>query len=304
MFGKVHEVPQTRDARRSTRARRTASPRSTATTSRVNYRESLRHARLQRHPVQPRVAAPRARVRDAQDHRRRRADQARRCRTSCASATSTRKRDWGFAGDYVEAMWLMLQQDEPDDYVIATGETHTVREFCEIAFAHVGLDDWSHVRQLDPRFVRPAEVELLLGDPTKAKEQLGWEPKVTFRELVEMMVDADIAALSRRRALRDRSAHSSPASPARTAPTSPSSWSPRAWRSTRSCSRPTARRRTARPRSCSTPATSATSRRPVGCVLELAPQEVYNLAAISSVAPVVGRARPHRPRQRRRRRSR
>ena len=106
------------------------------------------------------------------------------------------KRDWGFAGDYVEMMWRMLQQDAPDDYVAATGETHTVREFCEIAFAHVGLDYNDHV-VIDPRFVRPAEVELLLGDPSKAKRVLGWEPKVSFPELVEMMVDADMERLSR-----------------------------------------------------------------------------------------------------------
>ena len=106
------------------------------------------------------------------------------------------KRDWGFAGDYVEMMWRMLQQDTPDDYVAATGETHTVREFCEIAFSRVGLDYSDHV-VIDPRFVRPAEVELLLGDPTKAKAKLGWEPKVTFQGLVEMMVDADMERLSR-----------------------------------------------------------------------------------------------------------
>jgi GDPmannose 4,6-dehydratase len=101
------------------------------------------------------------------------------------------KRDWGFAGDYVEAMWLMLQQDEPSDYVVATGETHTVREFCEIAFARANLDYEQHVT-VDPRFMRPAEVELLLGDPSKAKKELGWEPKVDFKGLVEMMVDADM----------------------------------------------------------------------------------------------------------------
>jgi GDPmannose 4,6-dehydratase len=106
------------------------------------------------------------------------------------------KRDWGFAGDYVEMMWRMLQQDAPDDYVAATGETHTVREFCEIAFSHVGLDYNDHV-VIDPRFVRPAEVELLLGDPSKAKLVLGWEPKVSFGGLVEMMVDADMERLSR-----------------------------------------------------------------------------------------------------------
>jgi len=106
------------------------------------------------------------------------------------------KRDWGFAGDYVEGMWRILQADAPDDYVLATGETHTVREFCEIAFGHVGLDYNDHV-VIDQRFVRPAEVELLLGDPTKAKTHLGWEPKVSFRGLVEMMVDADMERLSR-----------------------------------------------------------------------------------------------------------
>jgi GDPmannose 4,6-dehydratase len=102
------------------------------------------------------------------------------------------KRDWGYAGDYVEAMWLMLQQDEPDDYVIATGETHTVREFCELAFARVGLDYRDHVA-IDPRYYRPAEVDLLLGDGGKAREKLGWSPRVSFAGLVNMMVDADLA---------------------------------------------------------------------------------------------------------------
>jgi len=106
------------------------------------------------------------------------------------------KRDWGFAGDYVEGMWRILQADEPDDYVLATGETHEVREFCEIAFARAGLDYRDHV-VVDPKFVRPAEVELLLGSPAKAKGKLGWEPKVGFRELVGMMVDADIERLTR-----------------------------------------------------------------------------------------------------------
>jgi GDPmannose 4,6-dehydratase len=101
------------------------------------------------------------------------------------------QRDWGFAGDYVEAMWLMLQQDSPDDYVVATGETHSVREFCEIAFAHAGLDYQDHVTQ-DDRFMRPAEVDLLVGDPTKAEKVLGWKPKTSFVDLVSMMVDADI----------------------------------------------------------------------------------------------------------------
>ena len=104
------------------------------------------------------------------------------------------KRDWGFAGDYVEAMWLMLQQSEPDDYVVATGETHSVREFVEIAFGAAGLD-WKKYVVLDPKFLRPAEVELLVGDPAKAKKKLGWAPKVSFQELIKMMVDADIKGL-------------------------------------------------------------------------------------------------------------
>jgi len=105
------------------------------------------------------------------------------------------QRDWGFAGDYVEMMWLMLQQDEPDDYVVATGVMHTVRQFCEIAFAHVGLD-YEQFVVVDDRFVRPAEVDLLLGDSAKAKRVLGWEPKVSFNALVELMVDADMERLA------------------------------------------------------------------------------------------------------------
>jgi GDPmannose 4,6-dehydratase len=105
------------------------------------------------------------------------------------------ERDWGFAGDYVEAMWLMLQQQEPADYVIATGETHSVRECVEVAFAHAGLEPDRHV-VIDPAFLRPAEVDQLIGDPSRARTDLGWEPRTTFRDLVEMMVDADIARLS------------------------------------------------------------------------------------------------------------
>ncbi len=101
------------------------------------------------------------------------------------------KRDWGFAGDYVDAMWRMLQQREAEDYVIATNQTHTVRELCEVAFARAGLDWRDHVA-VDQSFVRPAEVDLLIGNPAKAKTKLGWSPKVTFRGLVEMMVDADL----------------------------------------------------------------------------------------------------------------
>lgn len=105
------------------------------------------------------------------------------------------RRDWGFAGDYVEAMWRILQQDAPDDFVIATGEAHSVREFCEIAFGRVGLDYREHVT-VDERFMRPADVDVLLGDAGKARERLGWEPKVSFRDLVELMVDADLARLA------------------------------------------------------------------------------------------------------------
>ena len=112
--------------------------------------------------------------------------------TELALGNLDAQRDWGYAGDFVEAMWLMLQQDEPGDYVIATGETHTVREFCQIALAHAGLDYEQYVTQ-DPRFMRPAEVDVLLGDASKAKRMLGWEPKVTFAQLVEMMVDTDLA---------------------------------------------------------------------------------------------------------------
>jgi GDPmannose 4,6-dehydratase len=108
------------------------------------------------------------------------------------------KRDWGYAGDYVEAMWLMLQQPEPGDYVIATGIAHSVRELCELAFGRVGLDYERHVT-LDPRLNRPAEVDHLLGDPTKARTILGWEPKVTFASLIETMVDADVARHEARR---------------------------------------------------------------------------------------------------------
>ena len=106
------------------------------------------------------------------------------------------KRDWGFAGDYVDAMWRMTQQDEPDNYVVATGETHSVQEFVEEAFSYLDMDYEEYVT-IDPRFVRPAEVDLLLGDPSFAKKKLGWEPSVSFGELVKMMVDADMKRLSK-----------------------------------------------------------------------------------------------------------
>jgi GDPmannose 4,6-dehydratase len=103
------------------------------------------------------------------------------------------RRDWGFAGDYVEAMWRMLQQDEPDDYVIATGETHSIGELLEVAFARAGVSDWSSLVEQDPRYFRPAEVDLLIGDPSKARDALGWTPRVTFEGLIQRMVDADLA---------------------------------------------------------------------------------------------------------------
>ena len=106
------------------------------------------------------------------------------------------KRDWGFAGDYVEAMWMMLQRDTANDYVIATGETHTVREFCEIAFEAAGLD-WEKYVKVDPKFMRPAEVNLLLGDSSKARKDLGWQPKVPFKKLVHMMVESDVDRIGR-----------------------------------------------------------------------------------------------------------
>ncbi|MCI0337716.1 MAG: GDP-mannose 4,6-dehydratase [Acidobacteria bacterium] len=107
------------------------------------------------------------------------------------------KRDWGYAGDFVTAMWLMLQQDEPDDYVIATGETHSVRDFLHEAFGCLDLD-WKQFVEIDPRYFRPAEVDLLIGDSSKARQKLGWEPKVTFKELVRMMIDADLADLKKK----------------------------------------------------------------------------------------------------------
>ncbi|NJN20854.1 MAG: GDP-mannose 4,6-dehydratase [Leptolyngbya sp. RL_3_1] len=104
------------------------------------------------------------------------------------------KRDWGYAKDYVKAMWLMLQQEQPDDYVVATGETHAIREFLDIAFGHVNLR-WQDYVEFDPRYLRPTEVDILIGDPTKARKKLGWEPTVTFEELVKLMVEADLKAV-------------------------------------------------------------------------------------------------------------
>jgi GDPmannose 4,6-dehydratase len=105
------------------------------------------------------------------------------------------KRDWGYAPDYIEAMWLMLQKDTPEDYVIATGDTRSIREFLDAAFKHVGIDNWESYIKVDPRFMRPAEVDVLRGDFTKAKTQLGWEPKTSFDELVKIMIENDLNIL-------------------------------------------------------------------------------------------------------------
>jgi GDPmannose 4,6-dehydratase len=192
MFGKVAEVPQTENTR--------FHPRSAYGISKVagfdltrNYREAYGlHASsgiLFNHEsprrgyefVTRKITSAVARIR---------AGKARELRMGNLEA----KRDWGHAADYVGAMWRMLQQEQPDDYVVASGETHSVREFAELAFGFAGLDYRDHV-VVDPQFYRPAEVDLLLADATKAQEQLGWQPKVHFEELAAMMVDADLAAL-------------------------------------------------------------------------------------------------------------
>jgi GDPmannose 4,6-dehydratase len=113
------------------------------------------------------------------------------------------KRDWGFAGDYVETMWLMLQQDKPDDYVIATGETHSVREFLDEVFCHLDMD-WHKYVETDPRYLRPSEVDCLLGDASKAKRVLKWEPKVSFKELARLMTDADMEIARREKLIKEQ----------------------------------------------------------------------------------------------------
>jgi GDPmannose 4,6-dehydratase len=189
MFGKVREVPQTEST--------PFYPRSPYGVAKVyghwitvNYRESYRlHASsgmLFNHGsprrglefVERKVAHGVARIACGLDDK-------------LALGNLDAQRDWGFAGDYVRAMWLMLQRDEPDDFVVATGQTHSVRELCEIAFSHAGLDWQEHV-VVDERFMRPAEVDLLVGDASRARAELGWEPTVSFPELVAMMVDADL----------------------------------------------------------------------------------------------------------------
>ena len=107
------------------------------------------------------------------------------------------RRDWGFAGDYVEAMWLMLQQKDPGDFIVSTGETHSIRDFLDLAFGHVGINDWTPYVKIDPKYKRPAELFVLQGKNDKAKKVLGWEPKVSFKQLVEMMVEADLKRLTR-----------------------------------------------------------------------------------------------------------
>jgi GDPmannose 4,6-dehydratase len=190
MFGKVHEVPQTE--------RTPLHPRSPYGVAKVyghcitvNYRESYglfacsgilfnhESPRRGKEFVTRKVTDGAARI------KRGRLDK-------LPLGNLEARRDWGYAGDYVEAMWRMLQQPTPDDYVIATGETHSVRDLCEIAFARAGLDWEEHV-VVDPKLVRPAEVDLLQGDAAKAKRVLGWLPRVSFRQLIEMMVDADMA---------------------------------------------------------------------------------------------------------------
>jgi GDPmannose 4,6-dehydratase len=190
MFGKVHEVPQ-----RETTLLWPRSPYGVAKVfghyMTINYRESygmhassgilFNHESPRRGPefVTRKISQAVARIKLGRQG-------------EVALGNLDAKRDWGFAGDYVEAMWRMLQQEQADDYVVASGETHSIREFLDVAFRHVGIEDWSqHVVQ-DPRFFRPAEVDALIGDPRKAHERLGWKPTVSFAQLVEMMVDADL----------------------------------------------------------------------------------------------------------------
>ena len=192
MFGKVRESPQDEKT--------PFYPRSPYGVAKVyghyltvNYRESYGLFAGLGHPLQPRVAAAGTAVRHPQDHARRRRASSWGWPPSCAWATSRPSATGAIAGDYVEAMWLMLQQPTPDDFVIATGETHSVRELCEVAFARVGLD-WERHVVVDKSHVRPAEVDTLIGNAAKARRVLGWQPKVSFRNLVEMMVDADVKA--------------------------------------------------------------------------------------------------------------
>lgn len=192
MFGKVQEVPQ-----RETTLLWPRSPYGVAKVfghyMTINYRESygmhassgilFNHESPRRGPefVTRKISEAVARIKlGLQDH--------------IVLGNLDAERDWGFAGDYVEAMWLMLQQEQADDYVVATGETHSIRDFLDAAFAHIGIDDWSGYVRQDERFMRPAEVDQLIGDASKAHDVLGWKPRVSFEELVTMMVDADLQA--------------------------------------------------------------------------------------------------------------
>ncbi len=190
MFGKVQEVPQ-----RETTLLWPRSPYGVAKVfghyMTINYRESygmhassgilFNHESPRRGPefVTRKISSAVARI-------------ALGLQDSLSLGNLDAQRDWGFAGDYVDAMWRMLQQPEADDYVVATGETHSIREFLDLAFAHVNIDSWDKYVLQDPRFFRPAEVELLIGDPTKARETLGWTPSVDFPGLVTMMVESDL----------------------------------------------------------------------------------------------------------------
>ena len=188
MFGKVREVPQNEATPFHPR-----SPYGVAKAfghyTTVNYRESYDMLPAREYSsIMNRRARPG--VRDAQDDERGGTHQAWQA-VRTLDGRSFAKAGLGYAGDYVRAMHLMLQQDEPDDYVIGTGETHTIQEMCAVAFAHAGLDWQEYVRK-DPRFLRPADVDLLIADSSKAREKLGWEPTVDFRELIRMMVDSDL----------------------------------------------------------------------------------------------------------------
>jgi GDPmannose 4,6-dehydratase len=198
MFGKVRETPQ-----RETTPFHPRSPYGVAKTfghyMTVNYRESydafacsgilLNHESPRRgyEFVTRKVSRAVARI-------------ALSLQNTLALGNLEARRDWGFAGDYVQAMWLMLQQKEPDDYVVATGKAHSIRDLLNVAFARIGIDDWSPYVVQDPRFFRPAEVDLLIGDASKARERLGWKPTVSFRELIQMMVDADLETEKRQAA--------------------------------------------------------------------------------------------------------
>jgi GDPmannose 4,6-dehydratase len=190
MFGKVHEVPQTETTPFHPRSPYGAA-KVYAFWATVNYRESyglfacngilFNHESPRRGEtfVTRKITRAVARIKAGQQDK-------------LYLGNLDAKRDWGYAKEYVEAMWLMLQQDQPDDYVIATGETHSVEEFLTMAFSQVNLD-WHDYVELDPKYLRPAEVDLLIGDASKAKRVLGWEPKVSFKDLVRLMVDADLA---------------------------------------------------------------------------------------------------------------